>query len=151
MLRASSTILLLISLLLSINALADEETGLDFDSRLSTVVALYLEALRSETEYTSPSRLSQPVAALPYSSSDSIPIANLDFRNSATIARVSRLRELSLLTLAESKGTRLFLGVNRKGLVGLHFRARGVVSAERCLEVARMPYLGKKASVDSDQ
>lgn len=151
MLKASSTILLLISLLLSINALADEETGLDSDSRLSTVVALYLEALRSEAKYTSPSRLSQPVATVPYSSSESIPIANLDFRNSATIDRVSRLRELSLLTLAESKKTRLFLGVNRKGLVGLHFRAQGVVSAERCLEVARMPYLGKKASVVSDQ
>ncbi|MGB5720180.1 MAG: hypothetical protein WBM34_05740 [Woeseiaceae bacterium] len=143
MLKASSTILLLISLLLSINALADETTGLDADSRLSTVVALYLEALRSETEYTSPSRLSQPVETLAYSGSESSPIANLDFQNSATIARVSRLRELSLLTLAEVKGTRLFLGVNRKGLVGLHFRARGGVSAERCLEVARMPYLAK--------
>ncbi len=150
MLKASSTILLLISLLLSINALADETTGLDADSRLSTVVALYLEALRSETEYTSPSRLSQPVAAMAYSGSESSPIANLDFQNSATIARVSRLRELSLLTLAEVKGTRLFLGVNRKGLVGLHFRAQGGVSAERCLEVARMPYLAKAAPGNSN-
>lgn len=150
MLKASSTILLLISLMLSINVLADEEPYLDADARLSTVVALYLESLRSEMEYTSPSRLSQPVAAMAYAGNESSPMANLDFQNSATIARVSRLRELSLLTLAEVKGTRLFLGVNRKGLVGLHFRAQSGVSAERSLELARMPYLAKATSGDSD-
>jgi hypothetical protein len=57
------------------------------------------------------------------------------------LARVSKLRNLSLLTLAEIGQTRLFLGVNDEGLVGLHFNALPRDSDGRYLEVVRMPYL----------
>jgi hypothetical protein len=48
---------------------------------------------------------------------------------------------LSLLTLAEIGQTRLFLGVNDEGLLGLHFNALPRDGDERYLEVIRMPYL----------
>jgi hypothetical protein len=39
--------------------------------------------------------------------------------------------------------TRLFLGVNDDGLVGLHFNLFSRAGDERYLEVARMPYLAQ--------
>ena len=67
-------------------------------------------------------------------------IEKLHFQDSSAVGRASRLRSLSLLTLAQFRQSRLFLGVNDRGILGLHFNAakRG---DERCLEVARMPYL----------
>ena len=59
----------------------------------------------------------------------------------SALARVSRLRSLSLLTLAKIGQTRLFLGVNEEGLVGLHFIAFLRDGDERYLELVRMPYL----------
>ena len=66
----------------------------------------------------------------------------LEFQDSSAIGRARKVRSLSLLTLAEFKKTRLYLGVNKRGLLGLHFNA-AIRSGDRCLEVARMPYLQK--------
>jgi hypothetical protein len=74
------------------------------------------------------------------------PIANFDFREGSALARVSKLRSLSLLTLAEIGRTRLFLGVNDEGLVGLHFKVLARAGDERYLEVVRMPYLKENNS-----
>ena len=67
-------------------------------------------------------------------------LEKLHFQDSSAVGRASRLRSLSLLTLAQFRKSRLFLGVNDRGILGLHFNAakRG---DDRCLEVARMPYL----------
>ena len=67
-------------------------------------------------------------------------LQSLEFANSDTYSRMSRIRSLSLLTFAETKSSRLFLGVNRDGLFGLHF---GVAKRgdDRYPELARMPYL----------
>ncbi len=51
-------------------------------------------------------------------------IEDIEFVDNSALARIRRLEDLSFLTLAETPGTRLFLGVNRDGLVGLHFRMR---------------------------
>ena len=66
----------------------------------------------------------------------------LEFQDSTTMGRAQNIRSLSLLTLAEFKKSRLYLGVNKRGLLGLHFSA-AIRSGDRCLEVARMPYLQK--------
>ncbi len=68
-------------------------------------------------------------------------LANLDFRDPGALARVSKLREVSLLTLAELGTARVFFGVNDKGLFGFHLGARPSPGDERCVELARMPYL----------
>jgi hypothetical protein len=52
------------------------------------------------------------------------------------------------LTLAEIGQTRLFLGVDDDGFVGLHFCTLPRYGDERYLEVVRMPYL-KKDEPDS--
>jgi hypothetical protein len=65
------------------------------------------------------------------------------FQDNSALGRVSKLRNLSLLTLAESRRTRLFLGVNDDGLVGLHFVALPKYGDERYLSLIRMPYLKK--------
>lgn len=70
---------------------------------------------------------------------------NLEFQDSSTMGRALKMRSLSLLTLAESRKSRLYIGVNKRGLLGLHFNA-AIRSDDRCLEVARMPYLEKRGS-----
>lgn len=71
----------------------------------------------------------------------SLELSDLEFQDSGILGRASRLRSLSFLTLAEVGRTRLFLGVNKEGLVGLHFRAFSRHSSGRYLELARLPYL----------
>ena len=66
----------------------------------------------------------------------------LEFQDSSAMGRARKIRSLSLLTLAEFKKSRLYLGVNKRGLLGLHFNLV-IRSGDRCLEVARMPYLQK--------
>ena len=67
----------------------------------------------------------------------------LEFKDSSTLGRARKIRSLSLLTLAEFKKSRVYLGVNKRGLLGLHFNM-AIRSGDRCLEVARMPYLDKR-------
>ncbi len=66
----------------------------------------------------------------------------LEFQDSSAVGRAQKIRSLSLLTLAEFRKSRVYLGVNRRGLLGLHFNA-GKHSTDRHLEIARMPYLPK--------
>ena len=67
----------------------------------------------------------------------------LEFHDSSAMGRARKIRSLSLLTLAEFKKSRLYLGVNKRGMLGLHFNT-AKQSGDRCLEVARMPYLQKR-------
>lgn len=61
-----------------------------------------------------------------------------NFREDSTLERLSKLRNLSFLTLATTRRTRLFLGVNEDGLVGLHINSRTRYGDERVLELARL-------------
>ena len=45
------------------------------------------------------------------------------FADDSLLARLSELRSVSFLTLLDSEDTRLFVGVNDEGIVGLHFNA----------------------------
>lgn len=102
---------------------------------------LSIQAMLQESSNASRLQLNQPVGAMAYSDEWQRPIADLNFRNNSLLARVSNLRNLSLLTLADFGQARLFLGVNHDGLVGLHFSAFPRYGKERYLEVVRMPYL----------
>lgn len=82
-------------------------------------------------EETDPPRLEPlPVPEIPLAVDPSISddwmqaIDDLEFVDNSTYARIKRMREFSFLTLADSETSRLFLGVNSDGLVGLHFRIK---------------------------
>jgi len=60
------------------------------------------------------------------------------FREDSTLERISRLRNLSFVTLARTQRTRLFLGVNEDGLVGLHFNTLSRYGDDRVLELSRL-------------
>lgn len=68
-------------------------------------------------------------------------MSDFEFRDNSILGRVSELRGVSFLTLAESGRSRLFIGVNDDGLAGLHFGAFRYHSGENYIELVRMPYL----------
>jgi hypothetical protein len=50
------------------------------------------------------------------------PIDTLEFYDNSALGRFKRFRGISFVTLSETRRSRIFLGVNSKGLVGLHLR-----------------------------
>ena len=149
MLKASWMALLIIGMLLSAAGFADDAKFSNTDGEPLPVVTLSVETLLAESEYASRWQLFHPVEAMAYSDDWPRPIADFDFQDASGLVRVSKLRSLSLLTLAEIGQTRLFLGVNKKGLVGLHFSAFPYYDDERHLDVVRMFYL-KENEPDSE-
>ena len=139
--KASWMTLLTIGMLLSAAGFADDVKSSNTDSEPLPEVTLSVEALHAESGYTSRRHLFDSVEAMAYSDDWPQTIADFDFQDDSALARVSKLRNLSLLTLVEIGPTRLFLGVNDEGLVGLHFNALPRDGDERYLEVIRMPYL----------
>lgn len=100
-------------------------------------------------EYASRWQLTHPIETMAYANDWPQPMDNFDFQDSGILGRASKLRGLSFLTLAELGRARLFLGVNKEGLFGLHFRAFSRHSSGRYLELARMPYL-KNSQPDTE-
>jgi hypothetical protein len=136
-------------MLLSAAGYADDAKLSNADGASLPEVTRSVAALLAESQYASRWRLYHPVDAMAYSDEWPRPIAEFNFQDDSALARVSKLRNLSLLTLAEVGQTRLFLGVNDDGLVGLHFKLFSRAGDERYLEVVRMPYL-KKTGPDSE-
>lgn len=135
--------LVMVGTLLSAASLADDARTQSAESDPSATAALSLDALYLESAYASRWQLSHPVTTMAYSDDQAQPISNLDFQDADTFSRVKKIRALSLLTLAEGKGTRLFFGVDKEGLVGIHFRGLPRDNDDRFFEVVRMPYLEK--------
>jgi len=131
MFKPIRTMLILIGLLPHTFAQADSTISRDWSRDLRTTVSdtMLVPAFDSSSQLRSS-----------YSRFD-----KLNFQDSSAVGRASKLRSLSLLTLAEFKKSRLFLGVNKRGLLGLHFNS-AKQGDDRCLEVARMPYLRKTTS-----
>ena len=133
-------------------ACADEDLPAardDSDSRLQTNAPppppAYEGVLPATTyigELLLPSAMDVSSVALPSSQLD------VNFLDNSTLGRLKRVRSLSLLTLSEQGSSRLFLGVNEDGLLGLHFRASSGVASETPIEVARMPYVDSGADKD---
>ena len=139
--KASWMTLLTIGMLLSAAGFADDAKSSSTDGEPLPEVTLSVEALHAELGYTSRWHLFDSVEAMAYSDDWPRAIADFDFQDDSDLARVSKLRNLSLLTLVEIGQTRLFLGVNDDGLVGLHFNAFPRDGDAHYLEVVRMPYL----------
>ena len=102
--RVSLLVVLSIGLLFSAATIADDEVV----ARAPAVLAGYLAVTREPT----------------YSDIWLSQMDTLEFQDNSPLARISRIRELPLLTLAETPRSRLYLGVNGDGVFGLHFRAR---------------------------
>jgi len=141
MLNVGRLVLLLVAMSFPAASLADDTKPAPASADTAPVGALSLQAIHDEWNYSSRWQLSHPVETMAYSNDWSQPAVNVDFQDSGALARVSKLRNLSLLTFAEIGRARLFLGVDDKGIVGVHFRAFHRIGDERYLEVVRMPYL----------
>jgi hypothetical protein len=128
-------------MLLSAVGVADDEQPSNTERESLPGVMRSVDALHAMLATTSRSHLLQPVEAATYLDDWPRPIADIDFQDGSAMARVKKLRNLSLVTVAEIGRTRLFLGVNNDGLVGLHFNVFSRAGDERYLEVVRMPYL----------
>lgn len=101
----------------------------------------YLDALHGGPYYAThwPAAFADTTPA--YADAWPYAIPSIDFQQDNALRRAAKLRNLSLLTLAEFGQSRLFFGVNDDGLVGLHFKALTADSDLRYLEVARLSYL----------
>jgi hypothetical protein len=132
---------LVFSLLIPGAVLADEARTPAADVYSIQSLTEYSQAQWLDAGYASNWHLSPTIEVPHYSSEAMDPIADLNFRDPGAFARVSKVRELSLLTLAEVGKSRLFFGVNGRGLFGFHLGARPRLDDERCVELARMPYL----------
>ncbi len=143
MLKVGRIALFIVGMSLSAASSADDAKPSTTRVAALPTVTLSPQAMHDEWDHGSRWQLAHPVETMEYSNDWSGPSVNVDFEDSGVLARVSKLRNLSLLTFAEIGRTRLFLGVDGNGLVGLHFRAFHRVGDERYFEVVRMPYLKK--------
>jgi len=71
---------------------------------------------------SSPAALA-PILTTRYTDDFLRPLPDIDFADDSLLARLSKLRKVSFLTLLDREDTRLFVGVNDEGIVGLHFSA----------------------------
>ena len=142
--KASWMALFTIGMLLTAACIADEETHSSTDVGPLPDVTLSVDPLNPESWYSSRWQLSRSLEPMAFSDDWPQAIADFDFQDRSALGRASRLDSLSFLTLAEIGQTRVFLGVNDEGLVGLHFNIFPRALGERQLEVVRMPYLKEK-------
>lgn len=152
MLKTSWKLLLSIGVLYAAEGLAEDKDAADNDAEHTKLETR--AATTSDTEWPL-SYLWQPrnpLKVIPYADGWQDPISGLDFQDSSVYGRVSKLRNLSFLTLAEIGNERLFVGVNEDGLLGIHFNAFSNRNDQRYLEVVRLPYLNESdADSDADQ
>lgn len=145
MIKASWMAPLAISMLWTATGFADDVQSSNTDDEPLPVVVLSVATMLAESAYPYRWQPFHPAEVTAYSDNRLLPIADFDFQDAGAFSRFSKLRSLSLLTVAQFGETRLFLGVNEEGLVGLHFDAFPHQGGERYLEVVRMPYLKKPA------
>ncbi len=139
--KAKWMALLPISVLLSAAAFADDTFSPNTTPSLAALIA--------SSPYEPRWQLVYPVETMTHSAEWQQRYDNFDFQDNSALGRISRFRDLSFLTLAESRRSRLFLGVNNRGLIGLHFVGLADRRGKKEIAVFRMPYLRKKEP-DSD-
>jgi hypothetical protein len=142
MLKANWMVLLIIGTLLPAAGLADDAASFGTKKPLP-LSAPSLDSQQAEPVYALRWRPALGAETISRSDHWSRSMQDFDFQDSGILGRMSKLRGLSFLTIAEAGKSRLFLGVNKDGLVGLHFHAFPGQGNRRYLEVARMPYLRK--------
>jgi len=101
-------------------------------------------------DYQSRWRLSHPVDAPTYT--DDWPRARRPFDlavdDGRSILRVTKIRSVSLLTLAGDERSKWFLGINEDGFVGIHFRGFTRNGAKRHFDVSSLFSSKKDAATD---
>jgi len=143
MIKTRWVTLLTICLLWAAAGFADDVQPTKTDREQLSTATISIATMLAESEHPSLWRPFHPVEATAYADNPLRPVADFHIQDTGVLSRVSKLRRLSLLTLAEFGQTRLFLGIDEEGLVGLHFNVLPQSGSERYLEVARMPYLPK--------
>jgi len=141
MLYARSIAQLTLGMLLSVAGFAEEATPVMPENQWVLDIAFYLEEEPAESDYSALLETRFPVELTPSTVDWPENIAELDFQDTSIYGRMSELRNLSLLTLAEFGQRRLFLGVNDSGLIGLHFGSFSGEKDQQYLEVVRLSYL----------
>ena len=129
----SSMPVLIIGILMSGSGFADDLAQV----QLTPAAQAFLADLERSAQ-SPPQEYYQPIR---YTDSFIRPLPDVEFSDSGFLNRISKLRRVSFLTLAEFGQSQLFFGVNNKGLVGFHFNAYKNGGKERQLEMLRMPYL----------
>ncbi|MGB5580204.1 MAG: hypothetical protein WBM54_00285 [Woeseia sp.] len=132
-------------MLWSAAGLADNEAAND-DLASIPAVTLSVAAILADSRY--PSRWQPHFShdAMDYADHWSQPAASADLREVIGLSRVHKVRSVSLMTFAEIGQARLFFGVNRKGIVGLHFDVFARRKGAGNMEMLRMPYLKRAGS-----
>ena len=131
--------------LLPVTTLADDSGNTRIESAAHAPALLPTDALHADLLRRPSWQIAYPDIVQNRSDHWRQPLADFEFREGSALMRMSRLRSLSLLTLAKFGKSRLFLGVNDDGFVGLHFNALSRAADERYLEVLRMPYVDETA------
>ena len=141
MLNSRSTLLLTFGIALSTPAFADDSENMLPNSTSTSETTIQIDPSLLTMPYAPRWQLVHPVEITHYPDTWTRPAADFSFREKTLLARLRKFRNLSLLTLAETRKTRLFFGVNEDGLVGLHFDGLARYNADRHLELLRLPYL----------
>jgi hypothetical protein len=124
--------LLIIAILMSANAFADDP--------VQPTLTPAAEAFLADLERASSPQSSDFYPPIIYADNFLRPLPNMNFEDGSLLGRVSHLRRISLLTVAEFGEAQFFFGLNDDGLLGLHFNIDRKKRRER-LEFLRMPYL----------
>jgi hypothetical protein len=142
----------IMGMLLPAIALADDWRSVDTDAIALPAAIPNMKILLSKPESTSRWQTFHANAVMAFYDDWTRPIVDSNFRISDALPRIGKLRRLSLLTFAETEHSRLFFGVNEKGVVGIHVVALPRRSDDRTLEIVRMPYLDRyKSNSDLQQ
>ena len=126
---------------------ADELNDADATESVSAATYILPADLTSEPQW----RLSDTASDIVYTSIPTTPLFDVEFRDSDTLKQLSKLRNLSFLTLAEKWNSKFFLGVNRDGLVGFHFTLSHRQNQDQMLELTRLSYLNDDESFKAPQ
>ena len=133
-------VILSLGILVSGASLADELDDAEF-AQLRSAATYTLYTLPADLTSEPQWRLSDTASELVFSNIRTKPRFDVEFRDSSSLKQLSKLRNLSFLTLAEKWNSQLFLGVNRDGLVGLHITLVPRQNRDQMLELSRLPYL----------
>ena len=132
MCKTLSISLLIFAMLASASAVADEAAK----PTLTPAAEAFLADLERASWTQSPD-YSPPMS---YADNYLRPLPDVAFEDGSLLGRFSHLRRVSFLTFAEIGEAQFFFGLNKEGLLGLHFNIDRKKRRER-LELLRMPYL----------
>ena len=140
----TSISVLIVGILLSSSALADDQEAPDGKETREIELTPAAREFIEDLERSSRPELPYAFQPIHYADVSLRPLVDIDFEDSDFLAKVSKLRRVSFVTLGEVGEAQLFLGVNDKGLLGIHFNAYRERSSDRHLEMYRMPYLSSE-------